>query len=72
MGFIDELQRISRETSQVCLAKELGVSQSQVCRWINKAQIPSATKVKSISEITGISIEDIINEISERESELST
>lgn len=48
------------ETTQLELAKALGVSQPTVSDWINGFTSPTAARLRLISEYTGISIDELL------------
>jgi transcriptional regulator with XRE-family HTH domain len=46
--------------SQAQLARELGVSRSLVCHWMRGDRMPGRGKLKTISQLTGLKIEDLL------------
>jgi transcriptional regulator with XRE-family HTH domain len=58
------------EVSQAELARRLGVSQPTVWEWLNGKSLPSAERLKALSEATGISIDDLLAAPPSRRSEL--
>lgn len=50
----------AEEISQAELARRMGVSQPTVWEWLNGQTLPSAKRLQKLSELTGISINDLL------------
>ena len=48
------------DTTQLAFAKRLNVEQATVSQWISGRHLPSAAKLRRISEETGISIDKLL------------
>lgn len=63
MKYFEKLNELAKSKSQTALAKEIGCSQSTISRLINNEQNPAGKLLLSLSEITGISANEILKEI---------
>jgi transcriptional regulator with XRE-family HTH domain len=49
--------------SQVEFAAAVGVKQPTVWEWLNGHSTPSTPRLRKISEVTGISVDDLLKEL---------
>lgn len=52
----------SKKISQAALAELIGVKQPTVSDWLNGNMLPSAANLRTLSRVTGISVDDLIAE----------
>ena len=46
--------------SQAALARELGIDRTLVNHWLRGRRMPGRARLKDLSEVTGIKIEDLL------------
>lgn len=61
-----EVQRKKAGLTQIQLAEAIGVTQANVSIWENGKSLPTADKLKKISEILNCSIEDLFKKENEK------
>ena len=52
---------VSNSIPQSAFAKQLGVSQPTVSDYVNGNMLPKGKRLKMISEITGLSVDQLLN-----------
>lgn len=62
-----EVQRKKAGLTQIQLAEAIGVTQANVSIWENGKSLPTADKLKKISEILKCSIEDLFKKENEKQ-----
>ena len=61
-----KVQRKKAGLTQIQLAEAIGVTQANVSIWENGKSLPTADKLKKISEILNCSIEDLFKKENEK------
>lgn len=69
--YFEKLNELIKSKSQAVLAKEIGCSQSTISRLLNHCQIPAGALLLSLSEVTGVSSNEILKEVQGRKEELA-
>ena len=58
-----KLARMKAGFTQEELAEKLGVSKASICQWENGRTRPSIKKLKPLSEILNISVEELLKKV---------